>query len=100
MKQRFSIKVLNSKLMYKFLKKRGALQIYCQNAMAFRKPTIEVKTKEDIIRLIGTNNNSINFSFVWKGTPQGHNYWQTLDSDFYTYLQEWHKALRTIGYYG
>ena len=85
MKKSFSRDDIAAKMMYKFLKQHHCLKEYTDNTIRqglLRSATQEYLEKRDIIKLIKSNHASIDFSFVWSNTPQGHRYWSKLDAKF------------------
>lgn len=88
MKKSFSEARLKSKALYKFLKKYRCLREFVEN-IETANPNYEVVIKykklgdtNSLLLLFEKFNSSIEFSFVWRHTPQGHDYWYKLDRDF------------------
>jgi hypothetical protein len=85
MKKSFSESDIAAKMMYKFLKQHHCLKEYTDNTIRqglYRPAIQEYLENKDIIKLIKSNHASIDFSFVWSTTPQGHRYWHILDAKF------------------
>ena len=86
MKKSFSKDDIAAKMMYKFLKRHNCLKEYIDNTIKqglHRSSAKEYLRNKDIIKLIKANHASIDFSFVWSNTPQGHGYWSILDAKFH-----------------
>ena len=84
---------LRTRALYKFLKKHRLFAIYLKNIRE-QHPVgrgIEEYDKDgDILRLLSING-SIDHSFCWSETPQGHRFWDELDNletrEFKEYLK-------------
>ena len=88
MKKSFSDARLKSKALYKFLKKHICLREFVENIKIqhlYDEDVIKYKKLGDtnsLLLLFEKFSSSIDYSFIWSTTPQGHNYWYKLDKDF------------------
>lgn len=85
---------ITARLMYKFLKKNNCLQKYVENVLEQCPSNYHpitnryIKTK-DILQLIKDNKCSIDYSFTWGRTPQGHEYWNQLNEKLESYIYQY-----------
>jgi hypothetical protein len=80
------------------LKKKRLLKEYVDNTLEKNDPnrhpvTMRYVKNHDILDLISGFKDSIDYSFIWANTPQGHDFWQQLAFEFETkyympFLQE------------
>lgn len=71
---------MKGRLLYKFLKKKRCLPQYIDNTLLYR----SLSTTErpiDVINFLAKNR-EISHAFCWANTPQGHEYWAKLFSEF------------------
>lgn len=64
------------RLFYNFLQKHNALRAY-KRAFEATQLKSERKLKEYV---------SLGCSFIWAATPEGHEYWQTLDAKWFDHF--------------
>jgi len=99
MKRSFSEPRLKSKALYKFLKKHRCLREFVENVETKYpeyKEVIKYKKLGDtnsLLLLFEKLDSSIDYAFIWRKTPQGHEYWYKLDKDFYMF---WLKLLKLL----
>ena len=73
---------IESKLLYKFLKKHGALCQYIKNCID-RHPDKKWRLKEGMLIFLSTYPfNLIGSSFCWADTEEGWRYWNTLEDKY------------------
>lgn len=73
---------LESKLLYKFLKKHGALCQYIKNCID-RHPDNKWRLKKGILKFLSTYPfYYIGSSFCWADTEEGWGYWNTLEEKY------------------
>ena len=88
MKRSFSKPRLKSKILYKFLKKHTCLREFVENIETkypYYEEVIKYKKLGDtnsLLLLFEKLNSSIDYAFIWRYTPQGHDYWEKLNKDF------------------
>ena len=91
MKRSFSKPRLKAKTLYKFLKKHTCLREFVENIETKYpdyKEVIKYKKLGDtnsLLLLFEKFSSSIKSAFVWRHTPQGHDYWDKLDEGFRIY---------------
>ena len=80
-----------AKLLYKFLKQHRCLKEYVDNVLEQNGCNYVDTYKHDhnIIALIIAAKASIDWSFTWSDTPQGHSYWSKLDRKFVSLTHKW-----------
>lgn len=84
-------KEYEAKLLYKYLKRQGALQRYFGNLFGQRgflldEGNIDMK---NVLKIMMYYHNNISFSFMWSVTKEGHDYWKKLNDEFYFYKQNY-----------
>lgn len=73
---------IESKLLYKFLKKQGALCQYIKNCID-RHPSSKWRLKEGILTFLSTYPFfRIGSSFSWEDTEEGWRYWSALEEKY------------------
>ena len=81
-----------AKFLYKFLKQHRCLKEYVDNVLeqrGYRNYVDTYKHDHNVIALIIAVGASINWSFSWAATPQGHSYWFKLNSKFLSLTHKW-----------
>lgn len=81
-----------AKYLYKFLKQHRCLKEYVDNVLkqkGFCNYVDRYKHDHNVIALIIAAEASIDFSFTWSDTPQGHYYWSELDRKFESLMFQW-----------
>lgn len=91
MKRSFSDARFKSKALYKFLKRHTCLREFVEN-IETKHPDYEevIKYKKlgdtnSLLLLFEKFSSSIDYAFVWRHTPQGHDYWDKLDKGFHIF---------------
>lgn len=91
---------VRAKLLYKYLKKNLCLREYERNVVNqhINSAVIEEYFKtNDILQLIRDFNHSIDNSFLWAKTPQGHDFWEKLEYNFERYfIEDWLRDLSVM----
>lgn len=87
MANKFNNSHFKAKALYKFLKQKRCLREYVTNVIQQHNPTHHEPTKRyvlsnDLLQLIRDYHCSIDHSFTWAATPQGHDFWSKLDEEF------------------
>lgn len=81
--------ISRSKALYKFLKKKCILQEFIEAIVDSNSSTIlgNYAEKKDLIRMFDRFHGNIGEAFVWAHTKQGHNFWDSLNTDFMVYFK-------------
>ena len=70
-------------LFKKFLKEKGAFELYCQNFDEnYECSTYKIGKKIKRIYYF------IVLAFLWENTPQGHNFWSKMDDEWIEYTKK------------
>jgi hypothetical protein len=87
MKKNSSEYSIKTKLLYKFLKRKRSLNKYVDNVIKQHSPKYNEKTKayidnKNLLQLIEGFGSSIDLSFYWNNTLEGHDFWEDMDDEF------------------
>jgi len=87
MKKNSSEYSIKTKLLYKFLKRKRLLNKYVDNVIKQHSPKYNKKIKayidnKNLLQLIEGFASSIDFSFCWHETPEGHDFWEDMNDEF------------------
>ena len=92
-------KLLDTKLLYKFLERKCVLYAYITNVMerhGDEDDFIKLYEKSDILGIIGLFHSSILSSFDWQYAKEGFRFWYNLHYEFMCFKIEFIMSLNSI----